>query len=274
MRKFSKSIISYIVATTMIVGMLPVVGLADQGEEILISDQIGIFGFQIKDAYDDNGEPDITFRTIGYGPKVGETITANGREYVIERTGIIYTLDSDDSGFYDRTQLDDSYTLLDMSTRTGAGMEEYYEGATKYYGRSLTYGFLTTDAGYAEAYSTVSQKNEDGTIVPLGTGYVRTMRSVGDLVANVMHIRAFVLTTDGNIIYSNKTEKASVASIAYTVYEKGKMPSKEGHQYVYDNIIHGEFLRQIYEKDNTYPYYWKSSLTVEWGWSDIVKPKS
>ena len=76
MRKYTKKIVTIALAVALMVNVIPRVPVIAQEEELLVSDQIGIYGYQIKEDYDSKGNPVTTFRTIGYGPKVNEKIIA------------------------------------------------------------------------------------------------------------------------------------------------------------------------------------------------------
>lgn len=266
-RKKVNMFIAYIVAFAMIGSFMPDYRVdADEikvsNDEVLTSEELLIEGYQIRARYDDNGEADISFRTIAVAPSIGETIEVDGKEYTVANMGTIYVLDPDCSGYSENRVLPKDYTVLDESTYTDDGSVQSYEGANHYQGKNWTYGFIATEAGYFNTTTSASGIEQ--------TRYIRTMTKMNNLMANSIQTRAFVVATDGTIIYSDKAWTASIAKIADELYIKGMMPNAEGHDFIYDNILNSEALKNIYDENNEYPFY--RTQEVEYGWSEIVKP--
>lgn len=228
-------------------------------DEVLTSSRIEISGFQMKEAYSEDGGADITFRTVAEAPGVGETITVDGREYTVAHMGTIYVLDPDCSGVTANRVLSKDYTVLDEASYTDDGFIQYYKGANYYQGNNRTFGFVATEDGCLET------KTSDGMEI---TTYVRTMTGMNKHIANSIQFRAFVVATDGTIIYSEKAWTTSIARLSYEIYSKRVMSTKEGHDYLYKNILNSTLLAKIYEADKAYPYYLNSE--IDYNWSDIV----
>lgn len=227
-----------------------------------VSDLISITGYQIRARYDEEGKPDISFRTIALAPSVGTTITVEGQEYTVANVGTIYVLDSDCSGKSANKVLTKDYTILDKSSYTDNKEVQYYTGANIYQGINRTYGFVATELGYTKTETTEEGMEQ--------VFYTRTMTGLNTLMANTIHTRSFVVATDGTIIYSEKSWTTSVAGIAHQMYMKSYMPDLEGHNFLYNNILNSDLLREIYEKNNEYPFY--LTKPSEYGWSLVVKP--
>lgn len=223
---------------------------------VLTSPLISITGFQIKT----NGlaTQGICFRTVCKAPDKGSVVTVNGKQYTVKELGTVYTKDSNTSGSNANNAYDESYTILNPVPYPEEALKKGYD--FKYVGeksegaRVLTFGYIATDNG-------VIGQNEGYTT------YARTMTNMDAYVRNSLFVRAFVEAVDeeGNIvlIYADEVHTLSVAEMAYKVYAQGKAPDKEGHEYIYDKILH---------KLPTYsPFYMET--TVEYGWGGgIVTP--
>ncbi len=235
-------------------------------DTVLTSSEIKIFGSQIKMSTESTTVDSITYRMIGKAPKAGEQIEAGGNTYTVERVGMIYVLDDNKTGKAANTVLGDEYTLLDETSLTGSGSNEYFVGRYQYKGKNRTFGYLASDQGMVPGFK--SQDREDGDKDNL-CYYVRTMTNMDAIVANTMIQRPFVLCTDGTIIYGEKIEKASVAEIAKNAYIGGKIGDRVSFNYVFDNILHTDYMRECSEKYGNRCYLEEPE---EWGWSPIVSP--
>lgn len=227
-------------------------------ESILTSDEVGIKGFQIKTNNKiqyGSTEGDFTgaaFRTVCMSP---DTVTANGKVYTVERRGTIYVMKGDNSSF------SEDWTYLDTSqekTATDSYGGTYYPGENS----STTYGYIATEEGMLE--------NQD--VDDLNRYYVRTLVFTQDKFKSVeayqqclvtpIYARAFVEAKDENdnkiLIYGTQIRKMSVAALAFDIYKKSLASNYQGHQYLYDSILH------ILPVDS--PYYQEEELT--YGWND------
>lgn len=254
---------AYVVAITIITGFISSYNV--QAEElkvtndmVLTSSDIFVNGWQIKERYDEAGEADVSFRTVAEAPEIGATITVEDKEYIVAKMGTIYVLDTDYSGVTANRKLSKDYTILDEESLTDDGSIQYYKGANDYQGENRTYGFITSEKGFI-------QGAEEGRV-----RCATTITQMSKLMAYSIQMRAFVVTEDGTIIYSEKAWTTSVANIAYQLYINSMMTTEEGHNFLYTSILNSDILAKVREENSSYPYYLTSQ--IEYGWSPIVKP--
>lgn len=215
---------------------------------VLTSNEAAVKGFQIRS----NGEADnVAFRTVCRAPAVGDTIAAsNGETYTVKAVGTIYTLDINDTGYIVNDQLDESYTILDKNSVEG---EQFiYKGANLYNGAMVTYGYVATEMG------TVKEWDDDDRE---GLYYVRTMTGIDAKIQNTIHVRAFVVTEEGEIIYSTNTVSTSVAQIADNLYTNSKSKNNTAHQYLYNAILNNSAVLSV-----SNPYY--RNMKILYGWNN------
>lgn len=218
---------------------------------VVTSNSIGVEGFQIKTNDPDNTE--VGFRTVCKTLNVGSVITgSDGKEYTVAKMGTIYTLDPNHNGYRKNDVLNPSYTILNPDTLSEAGV---YTGANYYDGINRTYGFIATEEGIVSDWNIEDTNN---------TYYVRTMTGmVGSMaLASTLHVRAFVVTEDGEIIYSAKTASISVAQIADYLYKNSKATNFTGHKYLYNNVLNKVETTNPYYRDTTLSYGWDSQLYI------------
>ena len=148
--------------------------------------------------------------------------------------------------------LNPSYTILNPDTLSEAGV---YTGANYYDGINRTYGFIATEEGIVSDWNIEDTNN---------TYYVRTMTGmVGSMaLASTLHVRAFVVTEDGEIIYGAKTASISVAQIADYLYKNSKATNFTGHKYLYNNVLNKVETTNPYYRDTTLSYGWDSQLYI------------
>lgn len=218
-------------------------------EVAITSDLITVEGFQIKT---NNTKDTVGFRTICKSPNEGSVITASdGKTYTVESMGTIYTLDPNTNGYRKNDVLNASYTILNPTPVSG---ELYsYVGASLYNDAQRTYGYVATDEAIATGWNPSDDAN---------TYYVRTMLGMSNytMLENSIHVRAFVVTTDGTIIYSKKTACISVAEVADHLYKNSKSNNYTAHKYLYSNILNKVSNTNPYYRDATLPYGWDSQL--------------
>ncbi|MBE5958190.1 MAG: hypothetical protein E7254_04920 [Lachnospiraceae bacterium] len=96
-------------------------------------------------------------------------------------------------------------------------------------GSENVYGFSATSKGYS------SYNFSDN---PEADHYIMTMKFVKNpaFYSSSLYIRPYAKTTDGSIVYGG-IEKISVYQIASGLYNKRQMPTKSGHEYLYNEII-------------------------------------
>ena len=237
-----------------------------QSETVITSSEISVFRYQLKMKTDEVDCDSVSFRTVAKAPKAGEKIVAEGKEYTVDRVGIIYKLDDNKSGKLENVVLDDSYTILDESTRTGIDSNEYFTGIKNYKDKNRTFGYLASDIGIVNSFSKYD-KNEQN--IERYCYYVRTMTNMEPIMANSLIIRAFVLCTDGTIIYGKESQKQSVAEIAFTLYTDGRIGVETSFNYVFENILNSQLLKECNELYGNKNYI---ETPLEFGWSPLVRP--
>lgn len=225
-------------------------------ENCIVSDLITIEGFQIKT---NNPGKNVAFRTVCKAPNVGKNIMASdGNTYKIKNIGTIYTLDINKDGTRENDVLDTSYTMLDptaVSSTITNEMGYTYVGANLYNETQRTFGYIATGAGIATNWNINDVDN---------TYYVRTMDggSQDSMMEYTIHVRAFIVTTDGVIVYGKNTSSISIAEVADYLYESSKAPNYIAHQYLYNNILNKVSNINPYYRTEKLSYGWDSSLFV------------
>lgn len=215
----------------------------------ITSESVMVEGFQIKT---NNTTDTVGFRTVCKAPNKGSQIVANnGKTYTVESMGTIYTLDTNYNGYRRNDVLNASYTLLNPTAVSGQTYT--YVGANKYDGAQRTFGYVATDAGIAKDWNTSDSAN---------TYYVRTMNgmSANNMLEYSIHVRAFVVATDGTIIYGKKTACISVAEVADYLYKNSKSKNFTAHKYLYSSILTKVANTNPYYRDSTLSYGWDSQL--------------
>ncbi len=248
-RKVSTVLLVIVLITGDIIGMN---SNSVKADTVLTSPLISIVGYQIKTNV--TTDEKVSFRTVCKAPDKGSVITVNEKNYIVENLGTIYVKDPNRSGNHSNIVLSKSYTLLDSVPCVEYGIEDQafkYIGKSMYRGTYLTFGYIATENGIIE------KKNGY-------TSYIRTLTNMDSFVLNSLLVRAFVeaVDEDGNnvIIYGESASKTSVAHIAGETYKKGAAPNKEGHEYLYDSILH--------TLPTSHPYYMNEPL--EYGWAGVI----
>jgi hypothetical protein len=213
-----------------------------EAEKPLVSSAITVEGFQIKT---NDIENDVAFRTVCKAPNKGSQIEVDGETYTVADMGTIYVKDTNYSGYRRADILNASYTVLNPEKVTGTSYD--YVGVNGYDGVNYTYGYLATDEGVLDGWDANDTEN---------TYYVRTMNKATSIMAYSIHVRAFVVTTDGTIIYGEDTAVMSIAQVADYLYTNGKAQNFTGHKYLYNEILN--------KVESTNPYYRTS--TIDYGW--------
>ena len=255
MRSLFQRVSTVFVVLSMIAGIVSTnMYHVNAANTMLTTPDISVTGYQIKT----NGvsKMGVSFRTICKAPKVGSSIVIAGKNYTVKSLGTIYVKDPNRSGNNSNVVLTKSYTelrktpYLQSAIQDGHGFK--YIGSKDYQGRIVAFGYIATDEGIL--------KTEDGE-----TTYVRTMSNMDDFVLNSLFIRAFVEATDedGNevFIYGKDTSIISVAEIAYKVYMRSLAPNEEGHDYLYNAILH--------RLPTSNPFY--KETPEEFGWGGVVE---
>lgn len=268
MKKRLEKVIAAICAITMVMSFVTITNI--KGEELnadateaaetqvyLTSESVKVEGFQIKTNNPDNN---VAFRTVCKVPNVGSSITASdGTIHEIAGMGTIYTLDVNNDGYRRNDILDLSYTVLDptpVSEDITASEGYNYVGANLYNEAQRTYGYIATkEKGIATDWNPQDTEN---------TYYVRTMdgMSADGAMEYTIHVRAFVITTDGTIIYGKKMASISVAELADYLYKNSKAQNYTGHQYLYNNILTKVSNANPYYRTTTLSYGWDNNLYV------------
>lgn len=174
---------------------------------------LGIEGFQIKTAYDENGNASPGFRVIervGQSSVDGQRVIANGlllvradkynRELMITDEGDISGEDLSES------KLNENNVLVVVAS--AAPIE--WTNATH----------DDSDAHY-NAFTMVNNISQD---------------NVEESLTNEYYVRAFAQLADGRIIYS-KIYKSSIYSAADSLYKNQKMSNNTAHEYLFNEIL-------------------------------------
>lgn len=218
---------------------------------LLTSSDIFVKGFQMKTNWDESytGDTQFGIRTVCQTPNIGESIIVNNVTYTVAKVGAIYTIEPDYNAPED-VVFDSTCTLLHYDEETG----EYLPNV--------------------DIFETKIEASEKGIVSVDGINatYVQTIEALMKQfpVANKIHARAYIITTGGTIIYSQKSVNTSVARAAAYMYNKSMATNIAGHQYLFNNFVNVENFtldaNSYFETPKANPYY--STTTVAYGWND------
>lgn len=219
---------------------------------LLASDDVSVSGFQMKTNWSEEDENQglVGFRTVCKAPNIGGRITVGKVSYTVAKFGTLYTIEPD-QGIPDGTSFTASGTLLksyNLNNETAETVNPFTLVAT------------ATENAIKEKDDTYSS-------------YVQTMQDTIDNLhpGNKIHVRAFVVTTGGTIIYSTKSVSTCIARVASYMYQKSLASNYRGHEYLYKSILNvpqfvpaEKYTGYFTTKNN--PYYRDSK--VVYGWND------
>lgn len=219
---------------------------------LLTSNDVSVSGFQMKTNWSEEDENQglVGFRTVCKAPNVGGKVTVGKVSYTVAKFGTIYTIEPD-KGIPDGTSFTASGTLLksyNLNDETAETVNPFTLAAT------------ATENAIKEKDDTYSS-------------YVQTMQDTIDNLhpENKIHVRAFVVTTGGTIIYSTKSVSTCIARVASYMYQKSLASNYRGHEYLYKSILNvprfvpaEKYTGYFTTKNN--PYYRDSK--VVYGWND------
>ena len=219
---------------------------------LLTSNDVSVSGFQMKTNWSEEDENQglVGFRTVCKAPNVGGKVTVGKVSYTVAKFGTLYTIEPD-KGISDGTSFTASGTLLksyNLNDETAETVNPFTLVAT------------ATENAIKEKDDTYSS-------------YVQTMRDTIDNLhpGNKIHVRAFVVTTGGTIIYSTKSVSTCIARVASYMYQKSLASNYRGHEYLYKSILNvpqfvpaEKYTGYFTTKNN--PYYRDSK--VVYGWND------
>lgn len=219
---------------------------------LLTSNDVSVSGFQMKTNWSEEDENQglVGFRTVCKAPNVGGKVTVGKVSYTVAKFGTLYTIEPD-NGIPDGTSFTASGTLLksyNLNDETAETVNPFTLAAT------------ATENAIKEKDDTYSS-------------YVQTMQDTIDNLhpGNKIHVRAFVVTTGGTIIYSTKSVSTCIARVASYMYQKSLASNYRGHEYLYKSILNvaqfvpaEKYTGYFTTKDN--PYYRDSK--VVYGWND------
>ena len=219
---------------------------------LLTSNDVSVSGFQMKTNWSEEDENQglVGFRTVCKAPNVGGKVTVGKVSYTVAKFGTLYTIEPD-KGIPDGTSFTASGTLLksyNLNDETAETVNPFTLAAT------------ATENAIKEKDYTYSS-------------YVQTMQDTIDNLhpGNKIHVRAFVVTTGGTIIYSTKSVSTCIARVASYMYQKSLASNYRGHEYLYKSILNvpqfvpaEKYTGYFTTKNN--PYYRDSK--VVYGWND------
>lgn len=219
---------------------------------LLTSNDVSVSGFQMKTNWSEEDENQglVGFRTVCKAPNIGGKITVGKVSYTVAKFGTLYTIEPD-KGIPDGTSFTASGTLLksyNLNDETAETVNPFTLAAT------------ATENAIKEKDDTYSS-------------YVQTMQDTIDNLhpGNKIHVRAYVVTTGGTIIYSTKSVSTCIARVASYMYQKSLASNYRGHEYLYKSILNvaqfvpaEKYTGYFTTKDN--PYYRESK--VVYGWND------
>lgn len=219
---------------------------------LLTSNDVSVSGFQMKTNWSEEDENQglVGFRTVCKAPNVGGKVTVGKVSYTVAKFGTLYTIEPD-KGIPDGTSFTASGTLLksyNLNDETAETVNPFTLAAT------------ATENAIKEKDDTYSS-------------YVQTMQDTIDNLhpGNKIHVRAFVVTTGGTIIYSTKSVSTCIARVASYMYQKSLASNYRGHEYLYKSILNvpqfvpaEKYTGYFTTKGN--PYYRDSK--VVYGWND------
>lgn len=219
---------------------------------LLTSNDVSVSGFQMKTNWSEEDENQglVGFRTVCKAPNVGGKVTVGKVSYTVAKFGTLYTIEPD-KGIPDGTSFTASGTLLksyNLNDETAETVNPFTLAAT------------ATENAIKEKDDTYSS-------------YVQTMQDTIDNLhpGNKIHVRAFVVTTGGTIIYSTKSVSTCIARVASYMYQKSLASNYRGHEYLYKSILNvpqfvpaEKYTGYFTTKNN--PYY--RDPKVVYGWND------
>lgn len=219
---------------------------------LLTSNDVSVSGFQMKTNWSEEDENQglVGFRTVCKAPNIGGKVTVGKVSYTVAKFGTLYTIEPD-KGIPDGTSFTASGTLLksyNLNDETAETVNPFTLAAT------------ATENAIKEKDDTYSS-------------YVQTMQDTIDNLhpGNKIHVRAFVVTTGGTIIYSTKSVSTCIARVASYMYQKSLASNYRGHEYLYKSILNvpqfvpaEKYTGYFTTKNN--PYYRDSK--VVYGWND------
>ena len=219
---------------------------------LLTSNDVSVSGFQMKTNWSEEDENQglVGFRTVCKAPNVGGKVTVGKVSYTVAKFGTLYTIEPD-KGIPNGTSFTASGTLLksyNLNDETAETVNPFTLAAT------------ATENAIKEKDDTYSS-------------YVQTMQDTIENLhpGNKIHVRAFVVTTGGTIIYSTKSVSTCIARVASYMYQKSLASNYRGHEYLYKSILNvaqfvpaEKYTGYFTTKDN--PYYRDSK--VVYGWND------
>lgn len=229
--------------------------IAGTQQSILTSSDVSVLGFQMKTNWTETTDL-IGFRSVCKAPSIGSKIKVGNTVYTVARIGTIETPEADsnvDDIVYDKTcTYIESYTMTDDQSAddTAAGRVAPFQIVHT----ATSEGIIGTDDGYST--------------------YILTLRGAPGVMypANSIHVRAFVVTTGGTIIYSKDAVKTSIVRVADYMYANSKISNVVGHEYLYNNILSVEKFVPTANTDyfatKTNPYYRTEEQKVDYGWNN------
>lgn len=223
----------------------------EASDSVLTSPEISVLGFQIKTNV--NSRQGVSFRAVCQAPEKGSIITVDGERYTVTNVGTIYAKDINTSGNNENNVLDKTYTELNPKPFLESTVEYgfKYIGFKPYLNKNVAFGYIATNIGIIQTDNGYSK-------------YVRTLTNMDPYIRNSILVRGFVEAKNGRgeetLIYGQYAKVVSVAEIAYKVYMEGKAPNVEGHNYIFNTILH--------RLPKTSPYY--KETEEEYGWSGGV----
>lgn len=219
---------------------------------LLTSEDVSVTGFQMKTNWSDEDaqKNEIGFRTVCKAPNVGGKVAVGNITYTVARIGTLYTIEPDKNTpegvlFTASGMLLKSYNL---DTNKAETVNPFTLAVT-----------ATEENGIMEKDDTYSS-------------YVQTMiGTIGQLhPGNKIHVRAFVVTTGGTIIYGKQSVSTSMARVASYMYQQSLASNYRGHEYLYQKILNTETFVPTQNTDyittKANPYY--RNTTVVYGWND------
>lgn len=212
---------------------------------------ISIEGFQIQTNFPDRSDPPdhVAFRSMCKAPNKGSKMTIDDKQYEVDKFGIVYALDyENNTGYNENNNLDASYTLLNETPVVGEDWT--YEGLRTYDDNDVAYGFVATNKAIIEDYKPADTDN---------TYYAITMPNMDPMARCTIFFRAYVVATDGTIIYGKTTAYTSVCEIADIIYSNSMSKNASSHDYIYNGILHNTSITPA-----TNPHYKASPITYGW----------
>lgn len=219
---------------------------------LLTSDDVSVSGFQMKTNWPDEDmeRNEIGFRTVCKAPNVGGKVAVGNITYTVARIGTLYTIEPD-KNIPEGVSFTASGTLLksyDLATNNAETVNPFTLAVT-----------ATEENGIMEKDDTYSS-------------YVQTLiGTIGQLhPGNKIHVRPFVVTTGGTIIYGKKSVNTSMARVAAYMYQQSLASNYRGHEYLYEKILNVETFVPTQNTDyittKANPFY--RNTTVVYGWND------